>query len=127
MNRSRDSIAKLAQTYYEAVLNKNVPHVAALLHPEVSLLGPLGNATGKEAVLGAITGFANFLRSLRVKAIFASEDQAMVNYDVDFGGPFGVCRSAALLSFRVDTIASIELFFDARPFGNYSAKADPTA
>jgi hypothetical protein len=51
-----------------------------------------------------------------VKVSFGSEDQAMVNYDVDFGDPFGVVRTAALITRKENLIARIELFFDARPF-----------
>jgi hypothetical protein len=42
----------------------------------------------------------------------------MVNYEVDFGEPFGLCRSAALFTFEDNLIARLELFFDARPFSN---------
>jgi hypothetical protein len=40
----------------------------------------------------------------------------MLTYDMDFGEPIGVCRTAALLTFRDGLIARNELFFDARPF-----------
>lgn len=122
MDSSNGSVVKLVSAYYEAVGKKNIPAVANLLHPDVSLTGPLGNAKGKAAVLQAVTGFATLLKSLRVKAAFTSEDQAMVNYDVDFGEPFGLCRSAALLWLRDDAIVGIELFFDARPFEDNTAK-----
>ena len=106
----------LADAYYQAVANKDLPTIANLLHTNVYLVGPLGHAEGKESVLRAVTGFATLLRSLRVNVIFGSEDQAMVNYDVDFGDPFGNVRSAALISCKDNLIARIELFFDARPF-----------
>jgi hypothetical protein len=82
----------------------------------------LGELSGKEAVLGAVTKFAAQLNSLSVNIGFGSEEQAMVNYDVDFGPPFGICRTAALLTFQENLIARLELFFDARPFEKIAGK-----
>jgi hypothetical protein len=83
----------------------------------VRLIGPLGNVDEKESVLQAVTSFAGLLKSLQVTVSFGFEDRAVVNYDVDFGAPFGVIRSVALISVRDNLICRIELFFDARPFG----------
>lgn len=116
METLKEAAVTLANAYYEAVSNKDTQSVANLLHSDVRLIGPLGNAEGKESVLQAVTRFATLLKSLHVNVSFGSEDQAMVNYDVDFGQPFGTCRSVALISIRDNLIARIELFFDARPF-----------
>ncbi len=117
----KEAAQNLATTYYQAVANKDLVTIAHLLHTNVRLVGPLGNAEGKESVLGAVTGFATLIKSLRVNAIFSSEHQAMVNYDVDFGDPFGDVRSAALITYKDNHIAGIELFFDARPFAKDSS------
>ena len=90
--------------------------VASLLHANVRLLGPLGEAEGRESVLRAVAGFASLLKSLHANVTFGSEEQAMVNYDVDFGQPSGIVRSAALITCKEDLIEGIELFFDARHF-----------
>lgn len=108
--------ATIANKYYEAVSSKHTQNVAILLHPDVRLIGPLGNADGKESVLQAVTRFAGLLKSLHVIVSFGSEDRAVVNYDVNFGKPFGIIRSVALISVRDNLISRIELFFDARPF-----------
>ncbi len=105
-----------ALAYYGAVGSQNITGVAELMHPAARLIGPLGEVEGREAVLQAVTKFATLLKSLRVKASFGSEDQAMVNYDVDFGEPIGICRSASLMTFENGLIARIELFYDVRPF-----------
>jgi ketosteroid isomerase-like protein len=112
----REESRMIASAYYEAVSKRDIQSVARLLHPDVRLLGPLGNAEGKESVLQAVTRFAGLLKSLRVNICFGSGDQAVVNYDADCGEPFGVIRSVALISLKDDRIARIELFFDARPF-----------
>ncbi|RXH58158.1 nuclear transport factor 2 family protein [Granulicella sibirica] len=112
----REESVTIAGAYYEAVSKKESESVATLLHHDVRLIGPLGNAEGKESVLQAVMRFAGLLKSLRVNVSFGSGDQAVVNYDVDFGEPFGVIRSLALISLKDNLIARIELFFDARPF-----------
>lgn len=116
MTISTETTVTIATVYYQALGNKDTAGVAKLLHPDVRLIGPLGEFAGEEAVLQAVTRLATLLKSLRVNASFGSQDQAMVNYDVDFGQPIGVCRTAALLTFQDSLIARIELFFDARPF-----------
>jgi hypothetical protein len=39
-----------------------------------------------------------------------------LTYDVDFGEPIGICRTAELMTFEGSLIMRIELFYDARPF-----------
>jgi ketosteroid isomerase-like protein len=111
-----ETAVNLANAYYQAMGNKDTAGVAGLLHSDVRLIGPLGEVAGKEAVLQAATEYATVLKSLSVHASFGSEDQAMVNYDVDFGQPLGICRTASLITFRDNLIARVELFYDARPF-----------
>jgi hypothetical protein len=40
----------------------------------------------------------------------------MLTYDMDFIAPVGVCRAAALMTFKDGLIIRNEIFFDARPF-----------
>jgi ketosteroid isomerase-like protein len=122
MTISTVTTVNLAKAYYQAMGNKDTAGVAELLHSDVHLIGPLGELAGKEKVLQAVTEFTALLKSLRVHASFGSKDQAMVNYDVDFGQPFGICRSASLITFQDNLIARLELFYDARPFEKNAAK-----
>jgi ketosteroid isomerase-like protein len=117
-----ETTVNLALAYYQAVGNKDTVALAEFLHPDVRLIGPLDEVAGKEAVHQAVTKFAALFKSLRVRASFGSQDQAMVNYDVDFGQPFGICRTVSLLTFQQNLIARIELFFDARPFEKNAPK-----
>ncbi|CUI18042.1 hypothetical protein PNK_2448 [Candidatus Protochlamydia naegleriophila] len=108
--------AATIEAYYTALAGKNVSALEKYLHPNVQFLGPFGRATGKEAVLGATTHFANLFKSLKIRTTFSSEDQAMIVYDVDFPEPVGLIRTAALMTFPGEIITKIEVFFDARPF-----------
>jgi len=76
----------------------------------------MAELAGKEAVLEAAKRFVTLIKSLRVRAKLGSDAAAMLVYDVDFGEPIGICRTAALMTFNDALIARIELFYDARPF-----------
>ncbi len=58
----------------------------------------------------------SLIDEIRIRAKLASENQATLTYDADFGGAMGICRTAVLMSFQDDLISRIELFCDARPF-----------
>jgi SnoaL-like protein len=105
-----------AVAYYKAMADKNLTGMARHLHPDVRLVTPMEELTGKEAVLEAAKRLLPLINSIKVHAKFGSEDQAMLTYDMDFAAPIGVCRAAALMTFKDGLIMRNEIFFDARPF-----------
>jgi len=105
-----------AVAYYKAMADKDLTGMARHLHPDVRLVTPMEELTGKEAVLEAAKRLLNFITSIKVRAKFGSENQAMLAYDMDFAAPIGVCRAAALMTFKDGLIVRNEIFFDARPF-----------
>jgi hypothetical protein len=113
--QKNDANAKL---YYRAIGEKELTTVARLVDANVRLISPMSNLEGKEASLQAARGYSGMVSSIKVRSTFATDSEAMLAYDGDFGAPIGICRTAALLSFRDNLITRIELFFDARPFGN---------
>jgi ketosteroid isomerase-like protein len=104
-----------AEGYYQALQKRDVVGIARHLHPDVRFIGPLSDLTGKEAVLDAAKRFLTLLKSLTMHATFGSSERAMLTYDVDFGEPVGVWRTAVLMTFKDGLIANLELFYDARP------------
>jgi hypothetical protein len=42
----KEATVNLANTYYQAMANKDIGGVASLLHPDVRLIGPLGEVAG---------------------------------------------------------------------------------
>lgn len=110
------SYLALAEAYYAAVSKKCVDPIEKYLHPDVQFIGPLGKLTGKEAVFEATKKFTIFFKTLKIRAKSASEDQAMIVYDLDCPLPIGNLSTAALMSFKEGLISKIELFYDARPF-----------
>lgn len=107
-----------AETYYKAMNDKDPDGIAATLHPQVQLVGPLTVLAGKEPVLEAVRRYMSFVREIRIQTRFSSENQVMLTYHADFGEPIGICRTAVQMTFADDLIERIELFFDARPFAS---------
>jgi hypothetical protein len=58
--------------------------------------------------------FIGFIKTLKIRAKFGSEDQAIVVYDVD--SPIGTSATASLMTFEEGLIAKIEVIYDARPY-----------
>ena len=110
-----NSIA-IIESYYKAMGEKNIASMEKYLHPDVQFVSPLAKLKGKEAVLEATKGFANFFKTLTIRASFGLGDYAMIVYDVDCPEAFGTIPTASLMTFKEGTIVKIELFFDARPF-----------
>jgi hypothetical protein len=107
-----------ALAYYKAFNNRDLPGIAQHLHPNVLFVTAMGESSGKEAVLEAAKRLLTIIKCIKIRAKFGSGDQVMLAYDLHYGEPEAVCCAAVLMNFKDDLIAHIELFYDARPFGN---------
>lgn len=105
-----------AIAYYEAMDRKDLSTIEKYLHPEVRLIGPMADITGKEVVLNSIKHFFAVFNKLTVRAEFEAQNQVMLSYDLDCPPPIGTIRAAVLLTFEKGLIIRYELFYDARPF-----------
>jgi len=110
------SNAASAEAYYKAMNDKDVSAMARQLHPDVRLVTPMEDLTGKDAVLEAAEKLLSFIQSVEVQAKFESSTQAMLAYNMHFAEPIGPCRVAALMTFKDGLIVLNDLFFDASPF-----------
>jgi ketosteroid isomerase-like protein len=110
------SNAASAEAYYKAMNDKDLPAMARHLHPDVRLVTPMEDLTGKDAVLEAAKKLLGFIQGVEVQARFDSGNQAMLVYNMHFAGPADLCRTAALMTFQDGLIVRNELFFDASPF-----------
>src|SRR5690348_2761309 len=100
----------IAEAYYTAMGEKNMAGVEKYLHSDVQFIGPLDEMTGKGPVLEAIRKFVAIFKTLKIRAKFGSENQAMIVYDVDFPAPIGNLPGASLVTFQEGLITKIELF-----------------
>jgi hypothetical protein len=105
-----------AVAYYQAMSNKDLSIVESYLHPEVRLIGPMAEITGKDAVLNSVKHFLALFNKLTIRARCGDGDQVMLAYDLDCPAPIGLFRGAVLLTFQEGLIMRYELFYDARPF-----------
>lgn len=106
----------IAVAYYQAMGNKDLSIMERYLHPEVRLIGPMADLTGKSTVLNSVKNFCAMFNKLTLRAQCGSGDQVMLAYDIDCLAPFGLVRGAVLLTFQEGLIIRYELFYDARPF-----------
>jgi len=107
-----------ALAYYKAFEDKDIQAIAQHLHPEVQFVAPMGENKGKDAVVEAAKRLIPLVKSINVRAKFASGDQVVLVYDMNLTGPVTVCPTAVLMTFKEGLIARTELYYDARPFGN---------
>lgn len=105
-----------AVAYYEAMNHKDLLTIEKHLHPDVGLISPLAELTGKDAVFNSVKHFVDFIHKLNIRAQFASGNQAMLAYDIECPPPIGLFRGAVLLTFQDGLIIGYELFYDGRPF-----------
>jgi hypothetical protein len=105
-----------AVAYYQAMHNKDLSVMEKYLHPEVRLIGPMADITGKDTVLNSVRHFLAIFNKLIIRAQCGSGDQVMLAYDLDCPAPIGLFRGAVLLTFQEGLIIRYELFYDARPF-----------
>jgi len=108
--------ADTAVAYYQAMNDKNVDGMAKQLHPNVELISPMDHIKGKDAVLEAAQKLFKPIKSIEIHRKVSDADHAVLAYDMKFEEPIGICRTAAVMTFRDGLIARNELFFDASPF-----------
>jgi hypothetical protein len=108
----------LAESYYAAFNDKDLSAIKRHLHPEVRFISPMGESSGRDSVLEAAGRLIGIIKSIKVRAKFGAGDQVMLAYDLYYGERAAICRAAVLMNFKDGLIARLELFYDARPFGN---------
>ena len=108
----------IAREYYKAYDEKNIPVIEKYLHPDILFIGPLGESSGKEAFLTAAKRFLGIIKKLEIRTAFGSGDQVILIYDLYFGEPETICRTAVFMNFKDGLISQLELFYDPRPWIN---------
>ncbi len=108
----------VVERYYAAMQQHDIATIKDCLHPDVSLISPLAEVAGLEAVLAAAETFSNMIQSLTIRSRFSSGNQVMLAYDFDLtlNGSIKNLRAAVLVTLENAHIICIELFFDARLF-----------
>lgn len=100
--------------YYTAMSHKDLSSMEQYLHPNVQLISPFATIKGKETILKAAQQFFSLFESLTIRAKFGSGNQVMVVIDLACPAPVGILRTAVLITFQENLIASTELFHDTQ-------------
>lgn len=111
-----DKNRAIAESFYQAMSEKNLSGIKKYLDKDVDFSSPLTASQGIDAMLEAVVKFMSLFESLHIRAVGSAQGQPMVIYDANFPSLIGKCRTAALLNINNGLISRVELFFDTRPF-----------
>ncbi len=107
---------QIAESYYQAMNQKDLEKVQSYWHPEVKLISPMVGEAQAGTIASAMTRFMDSFTSIAIRSKFHEGNQIMLVIDVEYPLPIGKLRSAVQMTFKDSLIASIELFHDTRPF-----------
>ncbi len=107
-----------AKSYYESFNRKDLSRLQSYLHPDVHYVAPMGTLSGRSAVAEAASRLFTILKQITIRAEFDSANDIVLIYDLYYGDKGEICRTASMMHFTDGLISRIELFYDARPFGN---------
>jgi hypothetical protein len=106
---------QIAEAYYQAMNEKNVDKLKNYLHPDAKLISPLAGETQGGSIFDAIARFMTHFTRLKIRSKCGMGNQVMLAIDVEYSLPIGKLKTAVLMTFQDNLIASIELFHDTRP------------
>jgi ketosteroid isomerase-like protein len=109
------SPAEIVEQYFNAWTSKDFATARGLLHDDLSFTGPFDSFTDADSLLASIKGLSQIVEGAERRRLIADGDQVSVVYDLHTG-PVGTAPVAEWYTVRDGRIASIEAFFDARPF-----------
>jgi ketosteroid isomerase-like protein len=107
--------AQVAEDFFAAWTGKDFDHARALLHDDLSFQGPIDTFDNADAYLQAIQRLSQIVTGADKRKVFADGDDVCVIYDLKTA-PVPSAPTAEWYRIRDGRIASIQVFFDARPF-----------
>ena len=115
------NILELGEAFLNAFDEKDISKITEMVHPEIRLRSPMNEASNRESYLAVVRRLLANIKGLRIRSKFASGNQAMFTYDIDYNEPIGLVTAAILMTLEGDQIKDLEVFYDARPFEKVSA------
>jgi hypothetical protein len=109
------STADVAETFIAAWTSKDFNRARALLHDDLSFQGPIDTFSDADSYLRAIQGLSQIVTGVDRHKVFVDGDDVCVIYDLKTA-PVPSSPTAEWYHVREGKIASIRVFFDARPF-----------
>ena len=107
--------ARVAEEFFAAWMGKDFDRARALLHDDLSFQGPIDSFDDADAYIQAIRGLSQIVTGADKRKVFVDGDDVCVIYDLKTA-PVPSAPTAEWYRVRDGRIASIQVFFDARPF-----------
>ena len=114
----------IAQTYFDAMANRDVDKIISVSTDDVICTSPLGQLRGAQSFRGFQEGFAKMIKKLTLVAAFGDDDKAVIVYDAETH-PVASAITSEYIVVKDGKIASTSVIFDATPFAAYMATARP--
>lgn len=109
---------EIGEEYLAAWKRKDIKAIERLVDPMIHMKSPITEVTGRDQFLQTCEKIFASLKDVKIHARFGAENEAIFVYDFSFNPPIGVVRTANLMTLEGGKIISLELLFDARPFGS---------
>jgi ketosteroid isomerase-like protein len=109
------SPAQTVEQYFDAWTSKDFETARSLLQDDLSFRGPIDTFDNADALIESIKGLSQIVERAERRGLLADGDQVAVVYDLHTG-PVGTAPVAEWYTVRDGKIASMQAFFDARPF-----------
>jgi hypothetical protein len=111
------NLMEIGAAYLNALDQKDIPKITSLVDPDIHFKMPVAEVFNRDDFLKAVRRMLANSGGVHIVTKFASGNQAVFIYEVNFNEPIGPMKTASLMTFAGDKIKEIEVFFDARPFG----------
>jgi len=109
------SPAEIVERYFDAWTSKDFETARGLLHDDLSFTGPLEKVDHADALIESLKMLGQVVTSAEQRGILADANRVAVIYDLHTV-PVPDSRVAEWYTVREGKIATVEAFFDARPF-----------
>jgi ketosteroid isomerase-like protein len=107
--------AQVAERFFAAWTSKDFDGARALLHDDLFFQGPIDTFSDADSYVRALEGLSQIVTGVDRRKVFVDGDDVCVIYDLRTA-PVPSAPTAEWYQVRDGRIASIRVFFDARPF-----------
>jgi ketosteroid isomerase-like protein len=109
------SPAETVERYFDAWTSKDFETARSLLRDDLSFTGPLETLDNADALVASLQGLAQVVTGAERRGLLAEGEEVSVIYDLHTV-PVPNAPVSEWYTVRDGKIASIQAFFDARPF-----------
>ena len=103
------------ERYFDAWTSGDFATARELLHDNMTFSGPIDSFDNADAFIETLKALSQILAGVRRRGIVSDDENTCLIYDLETA-PAGVTPVAEWYAVRDGKVASLEAFFDARPF-----------